>query len=390
MRFFPDVWNSKPTGPAMLVVLLLSLTGCRLTVPMYVWAKPKTLHSPHFAVAIGNLEGKADTTRDFCELFLQQRPQNQERLAVYTPQDLVDSNPVVLASTAPTVTSQGEIGAMQAARKRGTDFLLMGEVIRDELTLEVANSGLPPEVHAAISSQTGTAPITVRRPEHLTIAWRALDTVTGERVATFTTIMDRNLADQTYPELVWEYPDPRKRVLAANARETWKSIGPHVTKDRADLAVSWGWPGADKIRKGVVLAKNSRWLEAEQEWQAVVEQHPTHHRAWHNLALAAVAREDFSTAKSHIRKALELSDNRQYQKTFQWIELRQRDYHLAFNVPPPAEGWAFPEPEKTHALEVESVRPIDLDSEPWYRVIPGIKPPEWTWYAWLTQPIPYR
>lgn len=139
----------------------------------------------------------------------------------------------------------------------------------------------------------------------------------------------------------------------------------------------------------MVLAKNSRWLEAEQEWSDVVARYPNHHRAWHNLALAAAAREDFSTAKSHIRRALELSDNRHYQKTFQWIELRQRDYHHVFALAPPAEGWAFPEPQTSNPVTVESVQPVDLDSEPWYRILPGIKPPEWSWYAWLTQPIPF-
>lgn len=356
---------------------------------MYVWSQPKALHTPDYAVSIGNLEGSPETVTDYCDAFLAQRPRVQEQLSVFVPDDLIERSEVTLASTAPSSPSLGELGAMQAARKKGSDFLLMGEVIRDELTIEKPASNLPAEVQAAIDAQSGAAPITARRPEHLTIAWRAIDTVTGERIATFTTIMDRNIADQTYPELVWEYPDPRKRVIAASARETWKSIGPHVVKDRTSLAVSWLWPGSDKIRKGVVLAKNSRWFEAEQEWLEVVTAHPNHHRAWHNLALAAAAREDFDTSKRHIRRALELSDNRHYQKTFQWIELRQRDYHQAFHLPPPEEGWAFPEPPAESSLSVETVRPVDLDSEPWYRVIPGIKPPEWTWYAWLTQPIPF-
>lgn len=389
MVVFLNTWMHKITAVVWLLLLFSSLVGCRLTVPMYVWTQPKTLQSPQYAVAIGNLEGPSETTRDYCEIFLKQRPQQQEQIAVLTPDDLVDTQPVVLASTAPTLGSQGEIGAMQAAKKHGTDFLLMGEVIRDELTVEKSASNLPPEIQAAIDAQTSAAPATARRPEHLTIAWRAMNTVTGERVATFTTIMDRNIADQTYPELIWEYPDARKRVIAANARETWKAIGPHVTKDHANLAVAWIWPGSDRIRKGVVLAKKSRWMEAEEEWLAVVEAYPTQHRAWHNLALAAAAREDFSTAKSRILQALELSDNQQYQKTFQWIELRQREYHTAFHLPPPEEGWAFPEPKLSSPLDVASVKPIDLDSEPWYRIIPGVKPPEWSWYAWLTQPVPY-
>lgn len=372
-----------------ILLLLPTLVGCRLSVPMYVWSQPKAIHTPNYAVSIGNLEGSPETVTDYYEAFLAQRPQVQERLAVLVPDDLIERSEVTLASTSPSSPSLGELGAMQAARKKGSDFLLMGEIIRDELTIEKPVSNLPAEVQAAINAQSGAAPITVRRPEHLTIAWRAIDTVTGERIATFTTIVDRNTTDQTYPELVWEYPDPRKRVIAASARETWKSIGPHVVKDRTSLAVSWVWPGSDKIRKGVVLAKNSRWLEAEQEWLEVVTEHPTHHRAWHNLALAAAAREDFDASKRHIRRALELSDNRHYQKTFQWIELRQRDYHQAFDLPPPVEGWAFPEPPAASSLSVETVRPVDLDSEPWYRVIPGIKPPEWSWYAWLTQPIPF-
>lgn len=389
MIAFMRTWNQRATRIGLMLLLGTFLCGCRLIVPMYVWSPAKTSHSPKYAVAIGHLEGNIKTTADFYNAFRNQRPLTQDHIAAFTPEDLIDPAEVQLASTAPPTLKHGELGAMQQARKLGTDFLLMGEVLRDELEINKPASNLPSEVQAVIDAQTSAAPITARRPEHLTIAWRAVNTVTGETVASFTTIMDRNQADQKYPELVWEHPEPRKRVIEATARETWKSIGPHVTKDRANLAVSWAWPGSDKIRKGVVLAKNSRWMEAEQEWLEVVQKYPGHHRAWHNLALAAAAREDFSTAKNHIRRALELSDRRHYQNTFHWIELRQREYHIAFDLPTPVEGWAFPEPLRTSSVQVDQVRPIDLDAEPWYRVLPGVKPPEWSWYAWLTQPIPF-
>ena len=384
---------SKPQAQLILLTigfyLFVSQFGCRLTAPVNVWSKPRTNQSSQLAVAIGHIEGNAQTAEDFCSAFLEQRPQSQENVAVLTPSDLVEPYPVQLASTSSGNSPKSEIGAMQAARKSGSDLLLMGEILRDELTLEDPARQLPPEVQAAINLQTPQAPLAVRRPEHLTIAWRAVDTVTGERIGTFTTIVDRNEADKMYPELVWQYPDPRARVIAVSARETWKSISPHVVEERVNLTVAWVWPGSAQIRKGVVLAKNQHWLEAEEQWEQVVQQYPEQHRAWHNLALAAVAREDFGTAKSRIRRALELSDNRHYQRTFQWIELRQRDYYQAFHLPDPIEGWAFPDPGTPASLIVDQVRPIDLDSQPWYQRVPGIKPPEWSWYAWLTQPIPF-
>jgi tetratricopeptide (TPR) repeat protein len=369
--------------------LFVSQIGCRITAPVYVWSKPRSNQSSRLAVTIGHIEGNTQTANDFCNAFREQRPQSQEKVAVLTPSDLIEPYPVQLASTSSGHSPKSEIGAMQAARISGSDLLLMGEILRDELTVESPASQLPPEVQSAINLQSPQAPLLVRRPEHLTIAWRAIDTVTGERLGTFTTIVDRNQADEMYPELVWQYPDPRARVMAVSARETWKSISPHVIKEQAKLTASWVWPGSAQIRKGVVLAKNQRWLEAEEQWEQVVEQYPEHHGAWHNLALAAVAREDFSAAKKRIRRALELSDNRHYQKSFQWIELRQREYYQAFNLPDPIEGWAFPDPGSSTSVIVDQVRPIDLDSQPWYQIVPGIKPPEWSWYAWLTQPIPF-
>jgi len=369
-----------------LAVIQFSL-GCRISTPVFVWTTPRSNTSPQLAIAIGHIEGKPETAKDFERLFAEQRPSNLESIAVVGSDELVAVNPVQLASTAPPLAKQGEIGAIQAARQAGTDYVLMGETVRDELEFETPGSNLPPEIQAITNQSLNPAPMTARRPEHLTIAWRAIDAQTRETIANFSTSMDRHQADNTYPELVWQYPNPRDRVIAANAREAWKSIGPHVVQDKAKLAVSWGAPGSAEIRKGVVYAKAGRWLEAEQHWQGVVEKYPRHHKAWHNLAYAAAAREDFQEAKRCIKLALELSDNSHYTQTFRWIELRQRDYHAAFNLPEPPEGWAFPAPQTANSIAVDQVSPLDLDSEPWYRLIPGYKPPEWTWYAWLTQPL---
>lgn len=369
------------------LLLILISGGCRLLVPIYVWDTSRTTVSPKLAVAIGNLEGSRETVDDFFEAFSKQRPQIQENIAVLLPQDLTITDQVQLASTAAPLAMQGEIGALQAAKRNGTDLLLFGEVLRDELRFEASNSNLPPEIQARTAQANLAPPEVARRPEHLTIAWRMVDTTTGENLASYTASMDRNAADKAYPELIWEYPDAGQRVIAATARETWKAIGPHVVKEKANLSASWMWPGSKEIRKGVVLAKMGRWMEAEDEWRRCVETYPNHHKAWHNLALAAAAREDFVESKRCIRRALMIHSCSHYETSFQWIELRQREYHEVFALPPPLDGWAFPEPTPSSPKTSEPVKPLDLDAEPWWRVIPGVKPPEWTWYAWLTQPL---
>jgi hypothetical protein len=60
----------------------------------------------------------------------------------------------------------------------------------------------------------------------------------------------------------------------------------------------------------------------------------------HNLAIAAVARQDYSEARRQIAAALAAKSSPLYQTTAVWIERRQRDYHIAFGLPDPPEGWA--------------------------------------------------
>ncbi|MFG0261604.1 MAG: hypothetical protein ACF788_04360, partial [Novipirellula sp. JB048] len=64
----------------------------------------------------------------------------------------------------------------------------------------------------------------------------------------------------------------------------------------------------------------------------------------HNLALAAAAAQDFSQAKRLARKAVRQYPLPMYQRTLVWIEQAQRQYHQAFNLPDPPEGWFVTRP----------------------------------------------
>ncbi|MGV3485426.1 MAG: hypothetical protein ACO1RT_13490, partial [Planctomycetaceae bacterium] len=79
---------------------------------------------------------------------------------------------------------------------------------------------------------------------------------------------------------------------------------------------------------------------AQETWQRVLVEHPKHHAALHNLAIAAVARQDYDDARRLIGMALKLSNQTLYKQTAVWIETSERQYRESFGLAPPESGWA--------------------------------------------------
>jgi tetratricopeptide (TPR) repeat protein len=93
------------------------------------------------------------------------------------------------------------------------------------------------------------------------------------------------------------------------------------------LDLPWVWAGSSQVRKGNGYARQGRWDLAEREWQDAAENYPSNTAAWHNLSLAAVAREDFELAKARIKHANSFLPGDPTYKTQLWIE------HSIFSEP---------------------------------------------------------
>ncbi len=229
------------------------------------------------------------------------------------------------------------------------------------------------------------APANVRRPQRLAVAWRVFDVRSGQLVGNHTLAIDRIEADRKYPDLTLAIPDERERVIAASARETWRSVAPYIEQEDVVLALPWLQPGASQIRQGNAYARAGRWDLAEPEWTIAATKNPLSNSAKHNLAVAQAAREDFSGAKETLSTMGPLTRRKMRSETLVWVDSRHRWQHAALGLPAPAEGWAFPEPESSQSAIVPSVAP-DPEDQPWWTAIPFTKPPGWTWRKWLLQP----
>jgi hypothetical protein len=153
-----------------------------------------------------------------------------------------------------------------------------------------------------------------------------------------------------YPDLGFVV-DPNQQLMTGVVRDTYRLIAPWVDRQTIQLEVPYGLPGSREVRRGVVAARAGRWGEAQTIWQSAWERHPTNVAALHNLALAAAAAQDFSRAKQLARRAVRLRPIALHQQTLVWIELMQRDYHTAFGLPDPPEGWfVVHRPQNSNAI----------------------------------------
>lgn len=377
-----------PIVPPRIWVCLLSvwmLSGCAMSAPMHVMHPARLNVPPAARVAFSPIVAKGDLSGDLQRALLAQLPQAQSQLQVLTAADLANASPVRLASTAPLTS---DLTAIHAARQADADLLLMGEVVQDDLeNVDFTVDNLPPELDRFRSKRRLLLPpSTAQRPQRMAVAWRVFDVRSGRVLGSHTLAIDRYEADKNYPDLQVAFPQPRDRVIAASARQTWQSVTPYVEREQVVLALPWLQPGASQIRRGNGYARIGRWDLAETEWTNAAARNPFSNSAKHNLALAHAAREDFAGAKDTLAQLGPLRLQKQRSKTLVWLDERHRWQHAALGLPPPEGGWSFPD------AAVEAARPIapstapSPEDAPWWTSIPFTKPPGWTWRQWLLQP----
>jgi hypothetical protein len=351
--------------------VLFSALGCSMTAPIYVWQPPLNQPRPIQSIALAPIHGPQELAAKLDKAMIESQPKTGNAVTLLHPKMLEEMTSIQLASFD---GRPSDIAGLSAARRAGADVLIQGQIVRAQLKPQ--------------APKRGRFDLSKRPSEQLVVSWTITDVPTGERLKSDTLTIDREQSEALYPDVASIEGEPVDRVIVAASRQSWKVFSPMANRTDAALALPWIWAGSSRTREGNGYARQGRWDLAEQRWQDVSAKHPTNKAAWNNLAVAAVAHEDFELARSRIRHAKSIAPWSRARKTESWIDEQQHNYHRALGLPDREGGWLMPDPPPP-SMSDELPPPVeaqDLDDLPWWTSIPGTKPPGWTWKQWLFQP----
>lgn len=340
-----------------LVLIAVSL-GCKMTAPMHVWKSAEVPKAGALRIAVAPIAGHSETCDRLLQALQSYQPNPSPLVAAVYPEELSRIGGIQLVSFD---NQPNDMATLSSARRGGMDYLLQGSIVREDLNLP------PPDMKKRRFRLFKPK----EKVESLIVRWAIVDVESGLRIREKTIYVDRTQADKDNPELNFLAQSNDARVLAASAKQSWSFVAPTTGKVDAMLDLPWFAPGSSTVRKGNGFARQGNWEQAEQEWQQAADQHSWNTAAWKNLSLAAVAREDFQLARDRLKHADTFWPGDSTFPTLNWIEQRQRAYHEAMNLPPPAQGWTLPDPPKTvRPDEVPSSPPKDASELPWWTKIP--------------------
>jgi hypothetical protein len=402
--------SMKSTTHSMLrvaaMLILVMLTGCTTQAKLATWrAAPYASVQGSTAtsarrVAFAPINGPIAAKERLEMAIGQAMPRGNHLAVVYPSQQQSSSFRQVSAninrdqtSNEPYVPSafRNELTPYDIARNRNADLLVQGHIEQADLGSDVttnrpmSNPNNPGAMIAAFAKSQLPS-----EDQRMVVTWEAYDVNSGAFTHAATVSLSRSQAEAKYPDLA-SIQDPVERLMVGISRETWSQFAPSVSKEDVTLQnPHWSF-GSKQVRQGNGLAEDGLWQMAETQWQSAVSHHPRNKSAWHNLALASVAQEDFEMARLRLSKAKSWIPNKQTKATELWIDAQQKAYHRSFGLPDRPEGWLNVDPPSVTtdaASTITPVSPKDIDEMPWYTSIPFMKPPGWTWKAWLSQPLP--
>lgn len=324
--------------------LLVMLVGCRVGTDLHVWQPPLAADGIGKRVAISPLVGPGTLPTQMTQMIASQQPALPQQSELVSQYELSQSDAIALVSHEDR--SPSDLALLPVARRARVDYLLVGEVLNDP------SSGRAQPLSfddPAIQAKLGEILKEQQDNQILALSWRVIDVETGQTVWANPMSVSKSFIDETYPDLSDRTQSLSQQLQAAAGRETWKLLMPFVDQYQVELAVPWVTLGAGKTRQGNQYAQAGDWQQAESCWREALSDHPRQAAAVHNLALAAVARQDYPAAKQLATEALSRRDSRLFQKTLVWIDARQREYHAAFDLPDPAGGWKYPAPQTRRA-----------------------------------------
>ncbi|AMV35044.1 hypothetical protein VN12_23155 [Pirellula sp. SH-Sr6A] len=336
---------NRITFIALLGCLLSLGVGCKMSAPIYTWQAAMVPRPGPVKVAVGpvGIASRAQRTSDLLNADLQEaasklqfalqstEPDQAANLLAIHPPELERVSLIQLVSYDAQPNDSATIGA---ARTVGADFILQGNIVNAKLKQDEA-----PKRKTLKTMLFGEKKI----PEYVVTHWTITDVASGQRVAEKTLHFDLPSAEKRYFDLGYHIPGNDGRVLMASSRAAWELVASTPVRTEAMLDLPWFWIGSSQVRKGNGFAKQGRWDLAEREWQEVADRHPTNKAAWTNLSIAAAAKEDFELARNRVRHSDTYWPGDSTFKTKLWIEKHQREYHQAFGIAPPPDGWEFPD-----------------------------------------------
>ncbi len=309
--------------------------GCRMAVPIHVWQPARLQSTVGKRVVLQTVAGPEETAAIVKDKLLTLVPQDTGRATtIVQASELQQDSTLQLVSA--TDSQPSDVAVASAARRQGFDYVLRGEVLQQAGESNQQND--PIDQPQPPLQQRSQATAKVPENPRLLLSWRLAAIGPTPSTAGQPVACDLESALQRYPDLSM-LGDPKEVLAIAAARETYRLITPSVDRQRVQLAIPYLTLGSRQVRQGNLAALSGRWAEAERIWSEVLEKHPLQAAAAHNLALAAVAGQDFSRAKKLARQAVRLQPTPLHKNTLVWIELRQRDYHKSFQLPDPPEGW---------------------------------------------------
>lgn len=318
---------------SVCAVAVAFLGGCRMSAPLHVWQEPKLESTVGKKVALSQISSSPDADskelgQRITERIVETAPSDPGRATHLVPaESLEQKSKIQLVST--TDQRPNDLALASVARKEGYDFVLRGEIVEDRYAKYRLDSAHRQDSAEEEDEETDKS---------LAISWR-LTSLTENRPAGGSPVsIDVETAVERYPDL--GLTTDQDTILAeAISRESLRLIAPWIDREQVQIAIPYLLPGSREVRRGNIAALSGQWQEAERIWQGAYAAHPSQVAALHNLAIAAAARQDFSTAKRLARKAVRLQPTWLNKHTLVWVEVRQRDYHAAFDLPDPPEGW---------------------------------------------------
>ena len=279
------------------------------------------------SVMVPKIVGPQEIAEPIHEKLLEAAPTDQGRSTQFIAADALvqkakfDSDRDI-ALVAYKKNDESDLTIASTARRQGIDFILRGEVLPERGIRAISEAG-----------------------KRLAVSWR-LTPVDPERQAEWEGAPMGKPVVVEYESALERYPDLRLGVdkgqvmQTALVRDTLPMFTPSVQRNRVQLEIPYVVPGSRAIRRGNAMAVAGRWGEAESIWRKVHERYSFSSVAVHNLAVASVAKQEFSEARELSRKAVRMKPTKMHQQTLVWVERTQRAYHETFELPDPPEGWS--------------------------------------------------
>ncbi|WP_417745752.1 tetratricopeptide repeat protein [Rosistilla oblonga] len=328
--------EQKLRFPILCIGLITMLSGCRVGTGVHVWQPPLAANAAGKRIAVAPPVGPRALAGELSQSIAREQPKLPQRAELVSQYELSQSDAIQLVSFDGRAPS--DLALLPVAKQAGLDFLLVGEVLNDPF-----GDSRQPLAHDDPDFQFKLGQFLQSGDDDqiLAFSWRVIDVENGQTVWANPMSVSKAFVDRTYPDLAGQQTSLSQQLQAAAGRETWKLFAPFVDQYQTELAVPWISLGAKQTREGNRYALEGEWQQAEACWRQVLAEHPRQLAALHNLAVAAVARQDYAEARRLATEALSKRDSRLFQESLVWVEARQREYHQAFGLPDPVGGWTY-------------------------------------------------